>query len=608
MAADRLQNIPIVDQLASSINLQTRDELSIPDQRVPELPAAAGGNFGAHQLNLLDDNLVDDRNDDEELNSEISPQHQLFNGQAIRSLEQTQPCPSSAHGILPAQSDSNGLSNYPQDSINLDDISSDIEEHPDDSKDETEIDLLSGKPIVCEHDNSPEHMVSLYRDKYKTLVHAIRKEKQLCDTERVRLENQRRSLEAELFTLRSEVGSSRASNHTIDSNTGSAKNIAEDRSSTSSSPQPVSKAAVKIRDLEKLLAKCKESLKSKNSSIKSLKDQLSHVEIFSESFQKLKNELIELKSSYETWTVSIAENKRLTHEELEIKNGEIDTLKSDIGNLNVQLKESNMKIVQLRSTLQDLESRLVSTSAAHQKERESLKKELTQDKINSLKQVQKDHELRIERVKLELEKAVEALKSEILSRDEQIIKLTNTVQSLQSSNQSLQSELEETQQNFQDRSKIAQEFKSNEDKLNSRIEELERQLDSNQSSSAQRVSKLEALQNDLEAQVESLKGQLDASEATKVELESKLETKSDAVAFSSTEFEYLKNIGKFCYIVNQLTFLELYLTSRLHHTKVYQFMLGKEPMVLARVISAVFKFDKTQIEQVCKAQESIQSV
>lgn len=42
-------------------------------------------------------------------------------------------------------------------------------------------------------------------------------------------------------------------------------------------------------------------------------------------------------------------------------------------------------------------------------------------------------------------------------------------------------------------------------------------------------------------------------------------------------------------------------------TKVYQFMLGKEPLVLARVISAVFKFDKTQIEQVCKAQESIQS-
>ena len=50
----------------------------------------------------------------------------------------------------------------------------------------------------------------------------------------------------------------------------------------------------------------------------------------------------------------------------------------------------------------------------------------------------------------------------------------------------------------------------------------------------------------------------------------------------STQFEYLKNI-------------------------VYQFMLGKQPLVLARVISAVFKFDQTQIEQICKTQELVQT-
>lgn len=33
-------------------------------------------------------------------------------------------------------------------------------------------------------------------------------------------------------------------------------------------------------------------------------------------------------------------------------------------------------------------------------------------------------------------------------------------------------------------------------------------------------------------------------------------------------------------------------------------MLGKEPSVLARVISAVFKFDKSQLEQICKVQEA----
>lgn len=546
MAADRLQNIPIVDQLASSMNLQSRDELIMPEQRVPELPAVSSAGFGTHQLNLMDDSSIGDQNDDEELNSEISPQHQLFNGQTIKSIAPTK-CNTSLTTVdtyTPAHIDTNGISDYSQDLINLDEISSDIEEHPDDSKEETEIDLLSGKPIVVEHYDTPENTVSLYRARYKTLVHAIRKEKQLCDIDRARFENQKRSLEAEVFSLRNEVASSRASNHTNDSTISGTRNIAEDRSSASSSPQPVSKAGVKIRDLEKLLAKCKESLKSKNTQIKSLKDELSKVELFNESFQKLRNELLELKNSYESWTVSIAENKRIMHEEIETKNSEIDSLKAEISNLNSQLKDSNLKSVHLRTSLQDLESRLVSTSAAHQKERESLKRDLTQDKINSLKQVQKDHELRIERVKLELEKAVEALKSEILSRDEQIIKLTTSVQNLQSNNQSLQSELEEAQQNYQDRSKVADEFRSNEDKLNSQIDELKKQLESKESCDAEQTKKIEAIQKELENQIESLKHKLDASEARKVELESRLEHHSDAVAFSSTEFEYLKNIGK----------------------------------------------------------------
>lgn len=36
-------------------------------------------------------------------------------------------------------------------------------------------------------------------------------------------------------------------------------------------------------------------------------------------------------------------------------------------------------------------------------------------------------------------------------------------------------------------------------------------------------------------------------------------------------------------------------------------MIGKEPLVLARVISAVFKFDKNQIDQICKIQEGVHS-
>lgn len=35
--------------------------------------------------------------------------------------------------------------------------------------------------------------------------------------------------------------------------------------------------------------------------------------------------------------------------------------------------------------------------------------------------------------------------------------------------------------------------------------------------------------------------------------------------------------------------------------------MGKEPVVLAKVISAVFKLDKADVEKICKVQESIQA-
>lgn len=37
-------------------------------------------------------------------------------------------------------------------------------------------------------------------------------------------------------------------------------------------------------------------------------------------------------------------------------------------------------------------------------------------------------------------------------------------------------------------------------------------------------------------------------------------------------------------------------------------MMGREPVTLARVISAVFKFDKNQVDQICKIQEAIHQV
>lgn len=227
-------------------------------------------------------------------------------------------------------------------------------------------------------------------------------------------------------------------------NENSVINTGEDKSG-SSSPLPVNRFSTKIKDLERILAKCKESLKQKNAQIKALKDALGELDDFKNHNQELRRELGELRESHESWTVSIAENKRLMHQELENKNNDIERHKSEVKELQQKLNDSYNNIRQLKSAIHDLESRLVSTSAAHQRERDNLKKELLQAKHEAIKQCQKDNELQIERIRLDLERSIEALKVQLLSKDEHLVKTVTRQQELESRNHELERLSEELQ-------------------------------------------------------------------------------------------------------------------------------------------------------------------
>lgn len=221
-----------------------------------------------------------------------------------------------------------------------------------------------------------------------------------------------------------------------------------------------------------LIAMLKESIKLKNSQIKTLKSALGEVEKFKGLGDELRKELHEIKNAHERWTVSIAENKRVVHHELEMKNVEVIRLKNEINEYQSKLHDSNTIIRQLKTNIQDLGSKLVSTSAAHEKERETLTRDLTMARNNAIRQVQKEHEHHIERVKLELEKSIEALKMALLTKDKELMDHGQIQQQMAQHNRDLQYELERCNDKFTCQTKQFEDLKQKHDQLVNEIKEI----------------------------------------------------------------------------------------------------------------------------------------
>lgn len=409
-ATNKIQNMQIIDQLASSIGQPT---FTTPTQLLPEpqevlhIDEVSSNN----QSFLIGDGLTgsgaqDYINEEEELNSDYISTNIATNMDSSLTV------------------------------INVEELNSDLEDGLDcslrslreeDSSEDVEIDLLSDRTSMkpSEDDNGlmthfkssiSNSYLSHCKTKYRNVVHALRESNQKMCAEKSQHDLKCQELDRQITALNTELDNlkQQSTSNQHDSLLSVSTTVSDYDKSRSGSPQPVTKASTKIKDLERILAKCKESLKQKNSQISNLKESLTEVEKFKDYNQELRKELNELKEAHETWTVSIAENKRVMHQEIEDKLVEIERLQQE-------LNESNNKIRRLRSSIQDLESRLVSTSAAHQKERESLKKELTAERNNAIKQVKKEHEHNLERVKLDLEKS-------ILNKEEQLVSNTEKFQ------------------------------------------------------------------------------------------------------------------------------------------------------------------------------------
>lgn len=123
-------------------------------------------------------------------------------------------------------------------------------------------------------------------------------------------------------------------------------------------------------NLERLLERCNETLTERNNQVDTLRVALSEIEKLKHFNEDLKREIADLKTAHNTWKVSVAENKRVLYEELLIKNKEISVLNKEIDDLKEKLLQSESKSGQYKTTIQNLEGKLMSVarSIQHQKQ------------------------------------------------------------------------------------------------------------------------------------------------------------------------------------------------------------------------------------------------
>lgn len=600
-ATNKLQNMQLMDQLASTIGPQSTLANQTPNQILPDpgdLNFTVVSNPRSDNLN----SIYDDEN------SEKSPQHQLFNEMAIKRLVPTN-VETSNNTSMVATNNSDQLHNV----IDIFSLSSDIEEDIEDPLDSTngspdaEIDLLTNEPIVGTSESSrfPSDRLNRFRAKYKDIVHATRLMNSVFLEEKSRLNLINNDLMTQISSLRREIDSMKHASLDSSSTVTSEKSNADN-------PPPSTKSSAKLRDLEKLLTKCKESLKQKNAQLQILKNSLMEVENFKEYNQELKRELADLKRAHETWTVSIAENKRSMHQEIENKNIEMERQRSETSELQARLTDSQNKTKQLKIAIQDLESRLVSTSAAHQKERESLSKELNSIKNNAIKQLKKEHDHHLERVKLDLEKSIEALKLELLAKDEQIMnnakyqeEMTSKVQELTSNIQDLTKDLDESRNNLESSYQKIQELDEASRQKEECIEKMKQELESAQLT-LKRFENSEQDSDNLLHQLDDLRRTLQDSEDEKGRLTqriSELEVSStdSQSKYLELEAELSKKTEVFQQRIHELTTdLGLMATANLDQEKEIQSLREQRDNLLNST-----KLLKVEIEELCSKNECL---
>ncbi|KAG9509712.1 Golgin subfamily A member 4 [Fragariocoptes setiger] len=417
-ATNKLQNMQIIDNLAMTIGPPRQLALNVGHSSTQQLPQAnsSGSSAGpqARGFNLIDDSPIENRAN---LNSSnlSSPQHQLFNGQSI---------------VLKSKSDKSQNKNFAL-LASVNDIESDIEldtHHGNEESASGEIDLLNDTThIMEEHDKIEKIQRTLekYRDQYRFSLETNRKLMDERESIQKILAESGCNLD-ETSQLKNQIEMLVERNRKLLDTQYSSSSWEHDHSESGASDSGANtyKLVSKVRDLEKLLGKAKETLKVKNAKIQELEDSLSEIDELKDVNVKLNKELDKLRKQNDEWTVAIAEVKRTMHTELEAHNNQINQIKKENSDLMKKLADSQNQVKVHKQRQSELESKIVRMSSAHEKERDTLTRTMNASKAQALAKMQEEKDRVFNNMRNELEDKIKHACSENYSLSRQLTQTT----------------------------------------------------------------------------------------------------------------------------------------------------------------------------------------
>lgn len=544
-ATNKLQSMQLIDNLALTLGQTGRTDHLVNNHQQPSsstnsttATTTINNNINSsnrtHQpFSLIDDNPMDD----EELNSELSSPQQLFNEFTIPRKLHLQ---STNNDLLLEQSNPNNVGTKailekPAGPIKTDTSLSDLsgslksdldsEESDDDELiNDNNLDGVSNEIDLTSDTNNREFTnhfarypkLEKYRSKYRNLVHLNRDlivkrdelNRVILDINNrslektIELKNQIKNLSMQLQALQecqeTKTQTASQTSPNIDSNKTQTLPTHNDKEHTASinTNTPHEKSNNKIRDLEHLLAKCKESLKAKNGRIDQLEQNLKELDSLKEENISLKSDVTKLKQQHEDWTVSIAESKRSVHEELETRTAQLNTLKSEYNDLSRRSQESSAVLKQQAYRITDLEGQIVRMNSVHQQEKVDLKKEHEKSERNALMQINQEHERKFANQKLDFQKIIDSMKNDIAKKDEDLLKSSGQIKVLEAEVESFKAQLEKLscaeKQQSEEHSKLLEKFDKCEEDSRQKIAELQKRVESN-------CTELETVSNELKA-------------------------------------------------------------------------------------------------------------
>src|SRR5699024_9015803 len=162
----------------------------------------------------------------------------------------------------------------------------------------------------------------------------------------------------------------------------------------------------KIANLEVLLAKCNESLKSYKEKLDVLTKEYEEIVPYKAKSEKLEKEVEHVRKLKESTSASFAEAKQKLHDELESRSIIIKELKDQIEKRNSELKHRNNDLKTKNENIKMLNEKMSKIEATFENEKATLMEELYRGKVDAINLLREEYEKRIQSTNEEFENKI----------------------------------------------------------------------------------------------------------------------------------------------------------------------------------------------------------